>query len=1336
MANERGGRNCYARAYGKVEVLFEDRCRQQEAQNRGNQGRWRKHHAINMDLDDLDPQTVVSWKLYGRRRLRLKVLGSVEKTLGELFEGSCTSTDIHLSDGTSEIAVLKISGSNSAKTLMDEVVPSTKKPSENSKFLESSETLGTVFEAAKGMVDTLAGPLPKVHPAATVAWGFMSIGFKVQVLKNQRDTNQAVLDLYVEMISVYEEASKKDILQQRDGLHGTYSSLFKQTIECAMFIEGYAKKSGIGRLFTIDISGQAEKFHRGFADLKDQLTRGFARESVIVTLGVQELVNIQKLGPKSRCMQGTRVATINTMVSWIAQCDGGMMWCKGLAGTGKSSLMETLHDLLTADIGGRSRLAAFIRYDHIQYSNASKLITSIAYALGMFDDRIGMAISRVIQTSRSVATMSDPSAQFRLLLRGPLETLPNLVDEGPLVVIVDGLDECDAFDDLLAVLAEGFGPKLPFMRLVISSRPVHHIATAFKERDGICTLHLDTSSKDVDRDIQFYLERQFATVGNPAFQAKCKELGAIERLAARASGLFIWAATVAKFVHSFPAISRLQSLLATEALATLYRTALNTLVSELPGANADVKKYVRNVLGAVLVAETPPGMTEDILDNLVLDEGSPPSHHIVSMLGSVLSPETEDSPIRSIHKSLNDFLQNRSRCGDEWFVDVPLHRRAIAKRCLDASQLFLQKWSPKIDMDIAAIPVYISEYALFGAFWYLNAFDESGLELFDSFFRCYFLPWLDVHLCIRSDDVLPHLSMVLNWSNQFGSTESRTLFYHAYLFAYRALQDGGQSRSGPSHISTSMMSLSPSSNIIRKAWERLNVSDPLPISPDKERLLSRIESGSQFLNPDSDSLITFEPALKLMTTQWEINTGQQKLSSEIPHTSSFDRRNFISTLWGFSIVVFKRELATRPPPTSDWVGSFMKIAIGQEDNFAWISIPTSNCHDPAPSTKLGRRGQRLRPRVYPDFRANRDLRICRDGSKVIFSHYDNTIQLYDARTGTALFDPLHIDGWVIGVSDDGSKCVFHNRNPKSIRICDMNLGGKVIAVIDSGEFVPISFLGRSKIAYIIHQCLFIQSLVTGDILFRHGIPESRERGRRWIQATPDGTRIITHDDEKCMTARYQALAVANRLAFHREFPEAVKEVRQIWAHLMSRLSSAEDQQPCPQMVLLYPASNEVVFALALRGEYSVFGPWRCWHPRLSFPQFGSTGFFTSIRFCWYNLDAAPFPGPGLVSRPAVPAFQSQSILPSHTNARRHLQASGWASSHFLIGTVSSRSCSASLSESTEQQAMRRESHCNRVKKRDGQIPSCICAPIQKGGSDAASGEPECKANCWENAVGE
>ncbi len=314
----------------------------------------------------------------------------------------------------------------------------------------------------------------------------------------------------------------------------------------------------------------------------------------------QHLKPPQELDPKSKCTQGTRVETINTMMSWISRCNGGTMWCKGLAGTGKSSLVGTLHDLLIADIGGRSRLAAFIRYDRIEYSKASKLIASIAYALGMLDERIGMAISKAVQTRWPV----DPSAQFQRLLRGPLESLPGLLDGGPLVVIVDGLDESDVSDDMLAVLAEGFGPKLPFMRLIVSSRPVHRIATAFEGRDSIYILYLDTSSDSINRDIHFYLGLQL-NVDNrdPVFQAKCKQLNAVDELAARASGLFIWAATIAKFICGWPGISRLEAVLATdipsdaaEALTTLYRTTLNTLVFEIPGANADIKTCLRNVL--------------------------------------------------------------------------------------------------------------------------------------------------------------------------------------------------------------------------------------------------------------------------------------------------------------------------------------------------------------------------------------------------------------------------------------------------------------------------------------------------------------------------------------------------------------------------------------------------------------------------------------------------------------------------------------------------------------------------------------------------------------------
>ncbi|KAK0474725.1 hypothetical protein EDD18DRAFT_1391285 [Armillaria luteobubalina] len=224
--------------------------------------------------------------------------------------------------------------------------------------------------------------------------------------------------------------------------------------------------------------------------------------------------------------------------------------------------------------------------------------------------------------------MLDPSAQFQLLLQNPLKGIPDLVEEGPLVVIVNGLDECDTSKELLVVLAEGFGPKLPFMHLIVTSQLVWHIAEAFKGKSCIYPLHLDTSSKDVNHDIQFYLELKFVAVDDRLFQEKCKELHAIKRLTAWVSGLFVWAATVVKFIHVSLGLSRLQALLdtkpprdATEALTMLYCTALDTLVSK-PGVHVDIKKYVRSVLGAVLVTDRIPWhipeMREDILDNIVL----------------------------------------------------------------------------------------------------------------------------------------------------------------------------------------------------------------------------------------------------------------------------------------------------------------------------------------------------------------------------------------------------------------------------------------------------------------------------------------------------------------------------------------------------------------------------------------------------------------------------------------------------------------------------------------------------------------------------------------------
>ncbi|KAK0440366.1 hypothetical protein EV421DRAFT_1695101, partial [Armillaria borealis] len=260
-------------------------------------------------------------------------------------------------------------------------------------------------------------------------------------------------------------------------------------------------------------------------------------------------------------------------------------------------------------MGSHSRLAAFVRYDRTSYSNSSELIPSIAHSLGMFNKRIGNAIAEAL-TASGIAVEIAPSQlriQFRLLLQEPLETIPELHDEGPLVVIVDGLDESsDLLKDLLEVLADGFGPRLPYMRLIVSSRPEDKISRVFKNHKHVYHLPLDTSSYEMKHDLQHFIQTKLDSITDKSAWEKHNEQEVATQLADRASGLFIWAATVCSFLCDFPSLPRLKALLETmiptdtmDALTILYRTTLDTVMSEVSGAKEDIRRCIRAVLGAL-----------------------------------------------------------------------------------------------------------------------------------------------------------------------------------------------------------------------------------------------------------------------------------------------------------------------------------------------------------------------------------------------------------------------------------------------------------------------------------------------------------------------------------------------------------------------------------------------------------------------------------------------------------------------------------------------------------------------------------------------------------------
>ncbi|SJL09152.1 uncharacterized protein ARMOST_12528 [Armillaria ostoyae] len=386
----------------------------------------------------------------------------------------------------------------------------------------------------------------------------------------------------------------------------------------------------------------------------------------------------------------------------------------------------------------------------------------------MFDHRIGNAIAQALTAAPAAAKLpaSESRTQFRILVQNPLEEIQELQNGGPLVVIIDSLDECDVSTELLEVLADGFGPELPFMHLIISSRPEERIARVFKDHLHLHHYPLDTSSDE----------------------GTYNKDDVITWLAERASGLFIWAATVCSFLYDFPSSQRLKVLLdittpadAMEALTNLYYTALETVVSEVYGRKEDVRQCIRAVLGALIVRKG--NMTVHMLPQLVLQEGDPSAKLIVARLGNI-----------DVKKTIQD------------------HYRHV-------------------------MPSHIGDYAVNLLRWHFDAFIELGINTYRPLFDCYFLSWLKILLAFDSSFRVWEWLKVISAVNAEVTDESlRTYVYHAFSFWERFT---GLSKDPvhPPHVYTHAMTISPSANFICRDWgQSSGVNAPF----DKERLLALI----------------------------------------------------------------------------------------------------------------------------------------------------------------------------------------------------------------------------------------------------------------------------------------------------------------------------------------------------------------------------------------------------------------------------------------------------------------------------------------------------------------
>ncbi|KAF6755315.1 hypothetical protein DFP72DRAFT_1121765, partial [Ephemerocybe angulata] len=412
-----------------------------------------------------------------------------------------------------------------------------------------------------------------------------------------------------------------------------------------------------------------------------------------------------------KCMPQTRVAVQDEILSWITNGHEDaepkrILWVTGPAGTGKTAILGTIAERCKAE--GMLGATFFFSSFSGSFARRSKthLVSTLAYQLLEHEglDQVGQVRARMCQAIRRSPAIFQKRLQTQLnelillpLRHGaPTGTSSTGMNQIQMAIIIDGLDECNYVEGeagneqreiLSAILHAAKNPSFPFV-VIIASRPELAIREFFStDLAGSATRELFLDDKyDPDADIRLFYESKFSSIRRRFnLSPEWPSLEVLLELVANASGQFIYATTVMRFVegpppgshaHVAPAVPGLRTphqrlvrilelrtraqtpnVRPLEALDILYNSVLRTCSEPL---------LSMKWLGAIsfLLAGTDPMPAR--LVRLWLEQSPGEEVYALGPLSSLIYIPSDDCDERYAfyHKSFVDFFEDESRCVD------------------------------------------------------------------------------------------------------------------------------------------------------------------------------------------------------------------------------------------------------------------------------------------------------------------------------------------------------------------------------------------------------------------------------------------------------------------------------------------------------------------------------------------------------------------------------------------------------------------------------------------------------------------------------------------------
>ena len=374
-------------------------------------------------------------------------------------------------------------------------------------------------------------------------------------------------------------------------------------------------------------------------------------------------------------LKNSRDDIIQYVSDWIANASESVLWVHGAAGLGKSTVAQELVQLLKSE----DRLVGGVFLTNLTTEPPKKVIQMISRQLGTMYPQ---AIANIANTARRLDGPHDRLKDyFTAYIFDPIHALGYPY---PLAVIVDGLDEWGNYESFLAELADIPSP-FP-LKFVLTSRFNYSIERAVDKMPSQ-KYPLPPASQTV---IERYFHHHFLS-SDIDWEGRKPDDDKIRRLAARADGLLIWAATTRllvtnKFDTRYPHEILDQILSSEEKVANqkdgqlerLYRGAIST---SFP---SNIRGILRNFLAATLVLQEalPIGHFADLLglSRRITEE----IHQRLAALQTQGDPKTKlvSPATQRFHASFVEFITTES--DDQTFqaINTTDTHYELANRCL------------------------------------------------------------------------------------------------------------------------------------------------------------------------------------------------------------------------------------------------------------------------------------------------------------------------------------------------------------------------------------------------------------------------------------------------------------------------------------------------------------------------------------------------------------------------------------------------------------------------------------------------------------------------------